>query len=367
MTKTRVNEIDLLRFFAALAVVFFHYAFCGYAKEGLTIMPYPLLSEVSKYGTLGVYLFFIISGFVILMTAANGSLKDFAISRIVRLYPAFWVCCTITFMVTLAIGEPWFSVSIPQYLVNMTMLNSLFSIKAVDSVYWTLFAELKFYGLVALVLLVRRINQAQIFLIFWLVASIVLGIHPIWKLGGMLIIEYSSFFIAGATYYLIWSKGLSMTRVAIIATSWLMSVSQSLKELREFKTDYHASINNHVVIGIVTAFFIVMLLVSLRRTGVIGRTRWLLVGGITYPLYLLHQNVGYMVFNVAYPAVNVHLLFWGAIASSMVFAYAIHIFVEKQYSSSMKEALNNLANYIQRLIIRSDERTETHPEFKRYA
>ena len=97
MKNTRVNEIDLLRFFAALAVVFFHYSFRGYAADAMSIMPYPLLASLSKYGYLGVELFFMISGFVILMTAANGSLRSFAISRIVRLYPAFWACCTVTF------------------------------------------------------------------------------------------------------------------------------------------------------------------------------------------------------------------------------------------------------------------------------
>jgi peptidoglycan/LPS O-acetylase OafA/YrhL len=46
-----------------------------------------------------------IRGFVILMTAEKGSVKEFLISRVVRLYPAFWVCCTITFLATLVVGE----------------------------------------------------------------------------------------------------------------------------------------------------------------------------------------------------------------------------------------------------------------------
>ena len=64
--QQRVNEIDLLRFIAALAVVFFHYAFRGYAADDLSILPYPLLAPLAKYGYLGVELFFMISGFVIL-------------------------------------------------------------------------------------------------------------------------------------------------------------------------------------------------------------------------------------------------------------------------------------------------------------
>src|SRR5215467_4825559 len=106
--EQRVNEIDLLRFLAALSVVLFHYSFRGYAADSMSLMPYPPLAPFAKYGGLGVELFFMISGFVILMTAANGSLKGFVASRFVRLYPAFWTCCTITFVVTLAIGAPYF-------------------------------------------------------------------------------------------------------------------------------------------------------------------------------------------------------------------------------------------------------------------
>lgn len=128
MATTRINEIDLVRFIAALAVVFFHFTFRGYAADHMTIMPYPWLTSASKYGYLGVELFFMISGFVILMSAANGSLRDFVISRVVRLYPAFWACCTITFLATLAIGGSSYFASLSQYLVNMTMLSGFIGV-----------------------------------------------------------------------------------------------------------------------------------------------------------------------------------------------------------------------------------------------
>ena len=59
-TQVRINEIDLLRFIAAIAVVIFHYAFRGYAANDMTTMPYPLLSRYAKFGYLGVNLFFMI-------------------------------------------------------------------------------------------------------------------------------------------------------------------------------------------------------------------------------------------------------------------------------------------------------------------
>jgi len=358
VTGTRVNEIDLLRFFAALAVVFFHYSFRGYAADAMSVMPYPLLASVSKYGGLGVELFFMISGFVILMTAASGNLRRFIISRIVRLYPAFWACCTITFAVTIAIGEPRYSASVGQYLVNMTMLSGFVGVPSIDDVYWSLFVELKFYALVAIVLLIGRIQQAQTFIVLWLVASIALELHPIGKLRYLLLTDYSAFFIAGAAYFLIWSKGVSLTKTAIVTVSWGLAVFQSIKGLKDFETHYNTSMSSYVVAGIVTAFFAVMTLVSLRRTGWVGRRRWLLAGVLTYPLYLLHHNIGFMIFNRAYPRVNAHLLFWGTIIVALLSAYIVHIGVERPFSSLMKDALEKLADRIHRLTLRSSGRAE---------
>ncbi len=358
MTNTRVNEIDLLRFFAALSVVFFHYSFRGYAADDMSVMQYPPLASASKYGYLGVELFFMISGFVILMTAANGSLRGFVISRVVRLYPAFWACCTVTFAVITAIGEPHYSASVGQYLANMTMLSGFWGIPSIDSAYWSLFVELRFYALVAIVLVIGRIHQAQTFIFLWLVASIALEIHPISRLSNLLITRYSVYFIAGATYFLIWSKGLSLTRIAIVTISWWLAMFKSIESLQWFENYYHTGMSNYIVAGIVTSFFGVMMLVSLRRTGFVGRSRWMLAGVLTYPLYLLHQHIGYMVFNFAYPAINMHVLFWSTIVGVLLLAYVVHMFVEKRLSSPMKSALNKLADSIQRLTTRSTGRAE---------
>ena len=347
MTHARVHEIDLLRFIAALMVVFFHYAFRGYAVDA-TIMPYPLLAPLAKYGYLGVQLFFMISGFVILMTASNGNLKGFIISRMVRLYPAFWVCCTLTFVVTIAIGKPTHFASVSQYLVNMTLLSEFVGVPPMDGVYWSLFVEMRFYAMVAVVLVIGRIHQAQGFLFVWLVTSIALEWIPVRKLNFLLIVDTSALFIAGATYFLVWSQGLSRTRVGMIVLSWGLATVQAIKMLSKFETRYNTPMDPILVTGMITAFFVVMFLVSMRYTGIVGQKRWLGVGALTYPLYLLHEKIGYMIFNIAYPAINAHILFWGTLAGVLGASLAVHLFVEKQLSLPMKNALNNLVDRIQR-------------------
>ena len=164
--RDRLHEIDLLRITAALAVVFYHYTFSGYAGH-LTSVAFPALSAVTRYGYLGVDMFFVISGFVVLLSAWGRRPHQFTISRIVRLYPAYWVAVTITATVAVTLSHGLFKVTPVQYAANLTMFNSLPNIANVDVVYWTLWAEIRFYALV-LVLTWIGITRLRVIAILWL-------------------------------------------------------------------------------------------------------------------------------------------------------------------------------------------------------
>ncbi|HET6292197.1 MAG TPA: acyltransferase family protein [Kribbella sp.] len=84
-----MHEIDLLRILAAIAVMTYHYLFSAYAGE-LGGMEFPHADVIARYGYLGVDLFFTISGFVVLLSAWNSPPRSFVVSRVVRLYPAYW-------------------------------------------------------------------------------------------------------------------------------------------------------------------------------------------------------------------------------------------------------------------------------------
>lgn len=338
VATSRVNEIDLLRFLAALIVVVFHYAFRGHAADGMSDLPYPLLAPIAKYGYLGVELFFLISGFVILMTASRSDLRGFVVSRVVRLYPAFWACCTLTFVAILLIGDGRFTATPTQYLVNMTMLSGFVGVPSIDGVYWSLFVELQFYALVAMLLLAHRIHQAQGFLLLWLGASVLLEVFPVYALRFVLITDYAAYFIGGAMCFLVWSGGATPLRMAAIAASLLLALHGAIGGVEQFERHYATRMNRLVIAGTVTVYFAVMLLVATRRVGILGRRRWLVAGALTYPLYLIHQNVGFMVFNLAYPGIDPHLLFWGTVVLMLGVAHAVHVLIERRGSPALKRA-----------------------------
>jgi hypothetical protein len=81
-SRFRFPELDLLRFLAACAVMLFHYTFRG-PQTHSWMASFPVLSQIFQYGYLGANVFFILSGFVILLTAYEKDAITFTIARVV--------------------------------------------------------------------------------------------------------------------------------------------------------------------------------------------------------------------------------------------------------------------------------------------
>ena len=77
--RARLPALDLLRFAAAMGVLAYHYI-SSYLPEDLGSRWLEYAAHVTRYGYLGVELFFIISGFVILWSAQGKSATSFAVS-----------------------------------------------------------------------------------------------------------------------------------------------------------------------------------------------------------------------------------------------------------------------------------------------
>jgi peptidoglycan/LPS O-acetylase OafA/YrhL len=91
--RGRLHELDVLRGLAALCVVVSHYT--SYSARYLSGAPFGVLVP-TIYGFYAVLLFFMISGFVIYFTLERSrTWQDFAVSRVSRLYPAYWTALTL--------------------------------------------------------------------------------------------------------------------------------------------------------------------------------------------------------------------------------------------------------------------------------
>ena len=339
--QTRFYELDLLRFFAAFSVLLYHYSFRGHAGDSPSALDYSILAPVTKYGYLGVDLFFLISGFVILMTASSGSVRGFVISRIVRLYPAFWMCCTATWIVMLLVGKWAHLPTGLEYAANMTMLNGFIDLPYVDTVYWSLLVEMKFYFLIFLVLLVRQIDRAKVLLGGWLAINLLTTIWKVPVVTQFFIPDFAPYFIAGAMFFLVSREGLDFYKLVVIGISYGVIAGRAVQGLGELSDRYHTHYSKLVVVGAIAAFFGVFLLISTGRTRKIGSSKWTVLGALTYPLYLIHQNVGFAIFNSLNGRVNKHVLMWGTTVIVLVGAYLVTR-IERVVSKPFKDALTRL-------------------------
>lgn len=351
--KERFYEIDLFRFIAAIGVVFFHYTFRGYAADEMSILSFPVLGEIFKYGYLGVNLFFIISGFVILLTAQNRNIIEFIVSRITRLYPAFWIGVTLTALVTLIIGGTRYHIELTQYLANLSMISGYFGIKAVDGVYWTLLVELKFYFLIIILLFFNQIKNIKYYLFAWLIISLLsLYINIPSKIEFFLLTKWSSYFIAGAFFYLIRKDGFSLLYLAGIFLSYYISIKHAYWRIHGLNEHYQTEFSPFIVIGIISVFYIIMFLVSIKKTKLLNKKTMLHFGILTYPLYLIHQNIGFMLFNYFGNDNNKYILLLITIFIMILLAYIISKYYEKKIAIKLKTMLLNLFESIKHLTIK---------------
>jgi peptidoglycan/LPS O-acetylase OafA/YrhL len=321
-TRGRIEGLDVLRGIAAAAVMLHHHT------QYYDVL-YPgreLLSFNFGPGHFGVELFFVISGFVILMTIERkNNLYDFVTSRIARLVPTFWAAAAITaVMLYLHPMPPLVAPTTQMILANMTMAPSLLSQPGIDLPYWTLTYELVFYAGVAALFVTGLLKHMEIVCLVWLAfdAVILLTDIPVFqRLAILLLIGYGNFFIAGMCLYRIcWGRATGLTYFLLPCCIAITALGGGEKTFYTPGALYFA-----VTVGAVGLVWI-----AARYN-----PRWMNVGPlvflgrISYPLYLIHSALGYELIRIVYEAggstiAGVVL----AVICSLVVATLLHYFVE---------------------------------------
>lgn len=341
-TKTareRFALLDGLRLAAALAVVAFHFTARKTDAWSTPIQTQaPAVFDVTKYGLFGVDLFFVISGFVILMTAWDRSIRDFVSSRISRLYPAYWVCVLLTAAVLLVDGARWFRAS--DVLINLTMLQESFGVQHIDGVYWTLWVEMRFYALIGIFVLVGMTERRIVaFAVAWPVVAAIAHKTHLDFLAYVLVWQHAALFAGGMLIYLISKRGNSLLRWLALGFVALMAFATSVPEAAErILGTTGAGVPSVAAMAAVALSFLAVLSVTvtpLRRI----RWRWLTVAGaLTYPLYLVHEQIGWVVIRHTQelgwiPAVLI------ATGVAVTLAAVVHFGFERRTSKALRSAL----------------------------
>ena len=213
--------------------------------------------------------------------------EDFLISRFSRLYPAYWVCVIITSMVVNF--SPYYHyhpVALPQFISNLTMFQHWMSVEDVDGVYWTMAVELCFYLFIYAVFISRQQKNIERIGVAWLVTMTAVyflvprhALHYCYYYIPLL--RSGDLFLGGILFYQL-KKNTTQKRkyILLLLTLFTHFIINSLEE------------------SLVIAFiYIIMFLFVTDRLKVLKNNILFFFGVISYPLYLLHQYIGYAIIN----------------------------------------------------------------------
>lgn len=228
----RLYSLDGLRLIAALMVVAFHFiGFDNWSNspwDVSTSTVFPTAHVVASYGWLGCQLFFLISGFVICLSCGGRSLRQFAVSRVTRLYPAYWFAVLATSAVLLFTHGSESGITPSKFLSNLTMLQEPMGAGDIDPVYWTLWAEMRFYLLFAATVAVLGLTYRRVvyFCAAWLLLSTLAPHSGITLLQLMGIPDAAPFFIGGIVIFLMHHFRPTAVLWLLLAASWMLAQNQ---------------------------------------------------------------------------------------------------------------------------------------------
>ncbi len=351
--KGRLLELDCLRGVAAISVVIFHFTLG---------QPNLYLHSIFKLGCTGVDLFFMISGFVIFLTIEKTtSYKDFLLSRFARLYPAYWICVSLTSLAIISwsimVKTPITFPNFKDYMANLTMFQYYFRVKDIDGSYWTLIIELLFYLFILIIYLIKKLPQIEIISLFMvliclaygtILKSVSLDIYNQFRYLYFPIINYFPLFVAGIVFYKIKFYKINIYRCLLLMLCFITQVilfDGSIKTMFMSRSEYTVML---------FIFFVIFFLYCFNHLQFIINKALLFTGKISYSLYLIHNFIAVsLLIPIFTHSKFFHFNFWIAaliVGSIMLItATLINKFVEIPAMRLLKRKRSNEINVLAEL------------------
>lgn len=348
----RLALLDGLRFAAAALVVLFHYTAWHHGFWGTDEArdAWPLLSRVTVYGNMGVQLFFIISGFVILLSAYGKGAGRFVGSRIGRLYPAYWFAVLATGTLVIYVWpQMGAGLGIKELLANLTMFHPAMGLRHIDGVYWTLWVEMRFYLLILALILLRflTIRTMTILAALWPVTGLALHIANREAAAQYLMSEYAPLFCGGIMIFLIYRFGHSPMRWSLLALNVVIAAFftgvKGPAEALELVGYVIPAWHYWLIIG---GLFTAVILLSLTPLRNVQWKFLATLGALTYPVYLLHQVWGWWLIDHLNPVLGHYLTLFLVIGIVFGAAYLVQRFIERPLARPLAAATTRSLNYL---------------------
>jgi exopolysaccharide production protein ExoZ len=307
--RKTIPGVQYLRGLAALGVALCHYGMAFNNKR---------LADLFSYGQLGVLVFFLISGFIIVYSLTNAGYRPsqfwrFLIKRSIRIDPSYYATIILTLLLFKVLSEiPSFKgAAIPfvaqQFLAHVLYIVPFTNYSFYNHIFWTLCVEFQFYLLVGLLYFAVDSRTYRIMFLLLFCASCLVNS----KIDYYLVFTYAPVFCLG------------MSLVDVVNT----------------RSKYRYAIPALFIVIIALRFSPLTCIVLLLCALAIIYVDWFnkpmyLLGEISYSLYLTHTLTA-IIINGLLKRLGVDLshnqLFWLFIqvAAAIVFARVFYRLIEK--------------------------------------
>ncbi len=313
---TRFDNVQALRGIAALMVCVFHLA--GHTDGTHALIPEgdPVL-RFSSYGPTGVFVFFVISGFIIPYSMHKSSYQiedffNFFKKRLWRLHPPYLLTLLLTIALIIFnnfLGKSNEDLSAIRILSHLFYTTKIFNLEWFNPIFWTLAIEIQYYLLLALTFSWfngEKIWQRASFVILLLASTYFLK-------DDRFITFYIGPFVLGFSIFYFLIKKIHFLEAFLYATL--------------------ASVNILYFVGphwlIAATFAVFFILYIIKTPSVLNG-----LGEISYSLYLTHPLFGGLFIYLLLPYnSNIwtgYAILTGAIIFSIITSYLFYRLIERR-------------------------------------
>lgn len=342
VAKRKIWGLDVVRFCATAGIMLYHYFFIGVIQGFYSS---DVFIPLAFWGELGVDVFFILSGFVILFSSEGRSCKEFLIARVKRIYPTFFLCSLITLCTGMLMPGTSVRDLTVRWLKSLTLVSDvLWGGITLSNIYWTLLVEVKFYILVAIVIKLNVWKRWKYHILLgWLILSV---LNNYWLndqyVSTIFATSYAGHFCLGLLGCLLCRGERHKTMPVIGALSVWMVFRNCIGYTTWIRGIYpelpYSDID--ILFGVLV---IVAAFVTAMRSETVGRLLTKLaavLGPVSYTFFLLHADFGYFIRTQYYQRVvawfpfllsfiNEKIIMITAVAGSLCLALAVNWVVKR--------------------------------------
>jgi peptidoglycan/LPS O-acetylase OafA/YrhL len=300
----RLPNLDVLRFFLASLVILFHLPQLS-KNQGL---PYFLDAAIFNRGTEAVYMFFVLSGFLIIRLIYREkqhntfSIKKFYIRRILRIFPLYYLI--------IIVGFTMYHVILPNLgiafennypLLDGILLTTLFLPNVFSTMYepggvleilWSIGIEEQFYLMIAPLLFFIKKNHI-LKVLFWLTIGYFIIFHlDVIELLQKFRFVYFFLFFGGVVAILEEQRQLEFLKQSVLFP-FIIIIATLLFFITNMLLFEALWLNNLIT---VVLFSLCIHTLAYNNRGIVINNKWLnYCGQISYGMYMYHVIALYLV------------------------------------------------------------------------